>query len=327
MKGEPFLNNFNLIRKGIFQRSLLYNKDHRIECNLVVKTQEMKEIVHKIEHYSSNKENILIQGEIGTGKKLIAKLIHYSGITRKHPFIQVNCSALSEIELESELFGYKKKKGNFETAGKGTLLLTEITEISPNIQAKLLRFLQDGKNDRYDGELTKIPFRGRIISATNVNMNKLVKEGKFNEELFYRLKVLFIEIPPLRRRKDAIPLLTIHFINNINKDLNKNIRKVPYEVIEKLMKYDWNGNIRELYNILYQAAVLSHNNVLAKENIMISDNMVYSDDRERSSLSLLEVEREHIKLVLDTVNNDMLKAAQILGISLESLNKISGFNY
>jgi DNA-binding NtrC family response regulator len=334
----------NCVKKALRTNNLHHNstdivafdtKDYKIESNLVAKTPEMKEIVHKIGHVSSNRINILIQGESGTGKELIAKLIHYSGITKNFPFVPVNCSALTESLLESEMFGhvkgsftdaYRDKKGKFEIAGEGTLFLDEISEVSPATQVKLLRVLQEREFERVGGEDT-IPLKARIIAATNKDLEDLVKKGKFREDLFYRLKVFLIEIPPLRKRKDAIPHFVIHFVNRINKELNKNIRKIPYDVMEMLMKYDWIGNVRELENTLYQAIVLSHSDVLEKENILIRDNVIWRDEHGRSGLSLNDVEKEHIKLVLGKVNNDKQKAAKILGISLATLyTKISSYN-
>jgi two-component system response regulator AtoC len=315
MKGEPFLNS-NLIefstKKVRLKKPYPHFGDFKIESNLVANTPEMKGIVHKIEHFSTNRVTILIQGETGTGKKLVAKLIHYSGITKNYPFIIVNCSGLTENMLESELFG-NGRMGKLETAGKGTLFLDEISDASQNSQAKLLKILES------------VPLRARLIAASSRDLRTLVNEGRFSEDLYYRLKILSIKIPPLRKRKDDIHHLVNHFINRINKILNKEIRITPYEVIEMLMKPSWTGNVRELENAIYQAIVLSHSDVLEKQNIQIHDNIINIDDQERSGLSLYEVEREHIQLVLRKVNNDMLKASKILGISLEQLYKISGF--
>ncbi|MDR3609221.1 MAG: sigma 54-interacting transcriptional regulator [Ignavibacteriaceae bacterium] len=315
MKGEPFLNS-NLIefsaKKVRLKKPYPHFGDFKIESNLVANTPEMKGIVHKIEHFSTNRVTILIQGETGTGKKLVAKLIHYSGITKNHPFIIVNCSGLTENMLESELFG-NGRMGKLKTAGKGTLFLDEISDASQNSQAKLLKILES------------VPLKARLIAASSRDLRTLVNEGRFSEELYYRLKILSIKIPPLRKRKDDIPHLVNHFINRINKILNKEIRITPYEVIEMLMRPSWTGNVRELENAIYQAIVLSHSDVLEKQNIRIHDNIINIDDQERSGLSLHEVEREHIQLVLRKVNNDMLKASKILGISLEQLCKISGF--
>ncbi|MDP4116980.1 MAG: sigma-54 dependent transcriptional regulator [Bacteroidota bacterium] len=310
-------------------------KDFEIESKFVAKTALMRQIVKKIGHVSANRVNVLIEGESGTGKELIAKLIHYSGVTRECPFVAVNCSALTESLLESELFGhvkgsftnaYRDKKGKFELAGEGTLFLDEISEISPNIQVTLLRVLQEKEYERVGGEEI-IPVKSRIIAATNRNLEELVKEGKFREDLYYRLKVFSIEIPPLRERKEAIPSLVTHFVNRINRELHKNIRKVPMEVMDVLMKYDWVGNVRELENTLYQAIVLSQGEVLERENILLKSNSDFRGIVNGPFLSLAEMERDHIKLVLEKVNGDKQQACKILGISLATLyNKISNTN-
>jgi DNA-binding NtrC family response regulator len=176
------------------------------------------------------------------------------------------------------------------------------------------------------GDIKTIPFKARIIVSTKRDLGQLVKEGKFNEELYYLLKVFMIEIPPLRYRKDAIPQLVVHFINKINKEQSKKIERIPYEIIEKLMRYNWPGNIRELENILYQMVVLSNNELLENKDIPIEENNIHSDNQDRSNLSLHEIEREHINLVLRKVHNNSFEAARILGISVETLSRISGFN-
>ena len=301
--------------------------DYKIEFNFVTKTPALKHIIKNIGHVSLNKVNVLIQGESGTGKELVAKLIHSSGITKKDPFVAVNCSALTETLLESELFGhvkgsftdaYRDKKGKFELAGEGTLFLDEVSEISPNVQVKLLRVLQEREFEKVGGEET-IPFKARIIAATNKNLEELVQQEKFREDLYYRLKVFKIDIPPLRERKDAIPSLVTYFVNKINRELHTKIRKVPFEVMEILMNYQWVGNIRELENTLYQSMILSTTDVLEKENILLPGNITNYDSTGREGMSLAEVEREHIKLVLQSTKGDKHLASKILGVSLATL--------
>src|SRR5690606_27965950 len=191
--------------------------EFKLENSLVGKTHEMKEIFKKIGKISSTRVNVLIQGESGVGKELVTKVIHYTGITKDQPFIAVNCTALSETLLESELFGHVKgaftgavrdKKGKFELAGEGTIFLDEISEISPNLQVKLLRVIQEKEFERVGGELT-IPMKARIVAASNRNLAELTKKGEFREDLFYRLKVFTIEVPPLRKRKADIPQLVV----------------------------------------------------------------------------------------------------------------------
>lgn len=313
------------------------SNEYQLENRLIGKTREMKDIYKKIGMVSSNKINVLIQGESGTGKELITKIIHYSGITKAHPFIAINCTALTETLLESELFGHvkgaftgaiKDKKGKFELAGEGTIFLDEISEISPNLQVQLLRVIQEREFERVGGETT-MPINARIVAATNRNLAELVAQGKFREDLYYRLNVFTIDIPPLRNRKEDIPLLVVHFLNKIDKLLHKMVRKIPYEVMEMLENYEWVGNVRELENTLTQAVVLAKGDVLEKENVLLRKTVagMQAQSINTATQSLAEVEKKHIKLVLDNIKWDKTKAAEILGISKPTLyNKIQVYN-
>lgn len=310
------------------------SRDYKIEESMIGKTQKMKEIFKSIGKISSNRVSVLIEGESGSGKELVAKIIHYSGVTKEHPFVAVNCTALSETLLESELFGhvkgsftgaYRDKKGKFELSGEGTIFLDEISEISSSLQIKLLRVLQEKEFEKVGGE-TLIPLRSRVISATNTNLGELVEQGKFREDLYYRLKVCTIEIPPLRERKDDIPNLVVYLLRKINRELHKNVRKIPYEVMEILQNYDWTGNVRELENVLMQAVVLSKSEILEKENILLrtfTHIMPASDSR---NMSIADVEKIHIEFVLNSCNWDKNKACHILGISKPTLySKIESY--
>jgi two-component system response regulator AtoC len=307
-----------------------------LENNLVVKSPAMKEIVKSIGKISSHRVNVLIEGESGTGKELIAKIIHYSGITKNEPFVGVNCTALSETLLESELFGHVKgaftgairdKKGKFELARTGTIFLDEISEISQDLQAKLLRVIQEKEYERVGGE-SIIPMGARLIAATNRNLADYVQQGKFREDLFYRLKVFIIQIPPLRKRKEAIPHLVLYLLKKINNELHKNVNKIPYEVMEMLQNYEWTGNVRELENALLQAVVLSKSDVLEKENILLrkenlKTNKIFSDKK----MSLAELEKFYIKMVLDEVKWNKKEACKILGVTKPTLySKIKNYN-
>ena len=310
-------------------------ESYELKNILIGKNQAMKDIYKKIGQISSNRVTVLIQGESGTGKELAARAIHYSGITKEEPFIPVNCTALTESLLESELFGHVKgaftgsvrdKKGKFELAGEGTIFLDEISEISANLQVKLLRVLQEREFERVGGEKL-IPMEARIIASTNRNLQKLVNEGKFREDLFFRLNVMNIEIPPLRERREDIPLLVNHFLNKINDELHKEVNKVSDETLNILLKHDWVGNVRELENTLMQAAVLSKGDVLEKENILLGDYGGFPVDYEDvTKLTLADVEKNHIEKVLKTVDWDKPKAAKYLGISLPTLySKIAAY--
>lgn len=311
------------------------SSEFQLENSLIGSTKAMKEIFKKIGKISSTRVNVLIQGDSGTGKELITKIIHYSGVTKDLPFIAVNCTALSETLLESELFGHEKgsftgaireKKGKFELAEDGTIFLDEISEISPNLQVKLLRVLQEREFERVGGELP-IPMKARVVAASNKNLLELVNLGKFREDLFYRLNVFNIELPPLRERKEDIPKLVAHFMKQINKELHKNVWKIPYDVMELLQNHEWVGNVRELENTLLQAVVLAKGDVLEKEYILLKKNeYAQAEEINQKQLSLADIEKSHIKLILDEVDWDKQEAAKILGIAKTTLyNKIETY--
>ncbi len=315
------------------------SSESMLEDNILVgKTPQMKEIFKNIGLISMNKVNVLIQGETGTGKELIARLVHFSGITRSKPLVVVNCSALTESLLESELFGHVKgaftdsirdKKGKFELAGEGTIFLDEISEISMNTQVKLLRVIQELEFEKVGGE-TPIPMKARIIAATNRSLEKLIEEGKFREDLYYRLKVFTINLPPLRERKDDISDLVVHFLYKLNKRFNKNVTKIGEGVIEMLREHDWYGNVRELENTLLQAIIMSKNDVLEKENITLNSRNQEAPAKEiqlPEFRSLASLEKFHIKRILDEVKWNKLEASRILDITRPTLNaKIEKYN-
>lgn len=295
---------------------------------LIGNTTGMKEIFKKIGMVSGNRVTVLITGESGTGKELVARIIHYSGITRDQPFVPINCSALTETLLQSELFGHVKgaftgairdKKGKFELAGEGTILLDEISEMSSDLQVKLLRVIQEKQFERVGGE-ESIPVKARIITSTNKDMVKLVEEGKFREDLYFRLKVFTIELPPLRARKEDIPQLVVYLLAKINAELHKNVNVVPYEVMEMLQSYDWVGNVRELENVLTQGLLLARGNVLERSCIVLGrNNSDRSDAAGGRDLTLAEVEIDYVRRVLRKVNWNKSEAVKILGISKSTL--------
>lgn len=307
--------------------------DKKIQENILIgKSPQIKEIFKNIGRVSLNKVNVLIEGESGTGKELIARLIHYSGITRDKPLVVVNCSALTETLLESELFGHEKgsftgslktKKGKFELAEDGTIFLDEISEINLNTQVKLLRVIQELEFERVGGETT-IPMQARIIAATNKKLEKLIEEGKFREDLYYRLKVFTVQLPPLRERRDDIKDLTIHFLTKLNKRFNKNVSKIGDGVIEMLQEHHWPGNVRELENTIMQAIVMSKNDVLEVENIKLNPRgtEVSNIDIQNAGplRSLADLEKDYIKRVLDEVKWNKIEASRILEITRPTLN-------
>ena len=306
--------------------------DKKIQENILIgRSPQIKDIFKNIGRVSLNKVNILIEGESGTGKELIARLIHYSGITRDKPLVVVNCSALTETLLESELFGHEKgsftgslktKKGKFELAEDGTIFLDEISEISPNTQVKLLRVIQELEFERVGGEET-LPMQARIIAATNKKLEKLIDEGKFREDLYYRLKVFTVQLPPLRDRREDIKDLTIHFLTKLNKRFNKNVTKIGDGVIEMLQQHTWPGNVRELENTIMQAIVMSKNDVLEVENIKINQRALESTMEmvhKFEPRSLADIEKDYIKRVLDEVRWNKIEASRILEITRPTLN-------
>lgn len=299
------------------------------ENQLVGKTPIMREIFKNIGRISMNNVNVLITGDTGTGKELIARLIHFSGITREQPLVVVNCSALNEAIFENELFGYEagafpqaltSKRGKLEIAGEGSIFLDNISDLSEAMQTRLLRVIQEMEFEK-PGAADLIPLKARIIASTNKDLEELVSAGKFREELFYRLKVFTIAMPPLRRRKDDIEELVKHLMQKLNRKLNKKVLKIGDGVIELLKEHNWPGNVRELENTLMQAMIMTRSDVLEKEHIVLNDQH-HSDQANDESIlvPISAIEKVHIKKVLDKLNWNKLEASKILEITRPTLN-------
>jgi len=272
--------------------------------------------------------NILLRGETGTGKELVAQAIHRNSCPDA-PFIAVNCSAIVPTLLESDLFGHEKgsftgavtaKSGQLELAKNGTVFLDEIGDMAPDLQSKLLRVLQEREFKRVGGANT-IPLKARIIAATHQSLEKMVEEGKFRQDLYYRLKVIEIHIPPLRERREDIPLIVKALLLKINREVHRNIAAIPDLQLQKLTDYDWPGNVRELENILTTAAVRSPGNVLEIEIPVKSAKELDTPAVIDWKRTLEDVEKEHIQVVLSQVNGHFGKACDILGISRPTLRK------
>jgi two-component system response regulator AtoC len=313
----------------------IYLNDQKTQYTLdtiIGKTKSIQQIFKLIGLTCNNKATVLIQGESGTGKELISKAIHYNGIMRDEPFVGINCSALVETLLESELFGHEKgaftnamyaKKGKFELAKNGTIFLDEISELPLGTQAKILRFLQEKEFERVGGEKT-IKSDTRIIAATNSNLIKMVRDGSFREDLFFRLKVITINVPPLRERRSDIPLLVDFFLQKISKELHKRPRQISQKALEKIMQYRWPGNVRELENVLMRAVVLSRDEIIMEEHISIFsevEEVVYPALEETRFKSLEELEKEHIIKALVKVGGQKGRACELLKISRPTLRK------
>ena len=301
-------------------------KEYTID-NIIGHSLQMREVFKLIGSVANTRTNILIQGESGTGKELVAKAIHYNSPYRDEPFIVINCSAISDTLLESELFGHVKgaftdavceTKGKFEIAGKGTLFLDEIGDISPNLQSKLLRVIETRDFMKVGGEKI-LKTEARIIAATNQNLRTLIENGKFREDLYYRFKVVEIRLPSLRERKEDIPELVGYLLEKINRDLRKNVRKVPPDVMKALTELSWKGNVRELENALTRAVILAKGDVILKENLPLEaeERKLFS----RELVSLDEIEKEYIQYVLAAVKGSKTRASQVLKISRHTLDK------
>ena len=301
-------------------------KEYTID-NIIGRSPQMREVFKLIGSVANTRTNVLIQGESGTGKELVAKAIHYNSPFRDEPFIVINCSAISDTLLESELFGHAKgaftdavaeTKGKFEIAGKGTLFLDEIGDISPNLQSKLLRVIETRDFMKVGGEKI-LKTEARIIAATNHDLKALIEKGQFREDLFYRLKVVEIFLPPLRERKEDIPELVGYLMEKINRELRRNVRRIPPEVMAVLQDLPWRGNVRELENALTRAVILSKGDVILKENLPLdtADKKLFPGEL----VPLREVERNYIQHVLDASQGSKTRASQILQISRPTLDK------
>ncbi len=295
--------------------------------NIIGRSPKMREVFKLIGSVAGTRTNVLIQGDSGTGKELVAKAIHYNSPFKEEPFIVINCSAISDTLLESELFGHVKgaftdavceTKGKFEIAGKGTLFLDEIGDVSQNLQSKLLRVSETRDFMKVGGEKV-LETEARIIAATNHNLKSLVDKNRFREDLYYRLKVVEIMLPPLRERREDIPDLVVYLLEKINKELRKNVRKVPPDVMKYLKNLPWEGNVRELENALTRAVIMAKGDVILKENLPIQSREVNLYPKE--TVSLQEVEKRYINHILKIVKFNKTKASQILKISRPTLDK------
>ncbi|GBD98338.1 transcriptional regulatory protein ZraR [bacterium BMS3Abin07] len=320
------LEKYELRRENITLKSELRQKYSF--SNIIGKSPAMQELFDTIVMISKTQSNILIMGESGTGKELVARALHYDSDRAEKPFVTIDCAAIPGEIMESELFGHEKgaftgaherKTGLLEHADKGTVFLDEIGELDLNLQKKLLRFLQE-KEILKVGGVNRIKLDARIIAATNKELEKEVKARKFREDLFYRLNVVTLKVPPLRERKDDIPLLANHFLEKLNKIEGKMIKGFEDDVMDALIRHDWPGNVRELENVVERAYVLCPNvtiNIKYLHPKLI--NLVQEEREEINRMNLIETEKKLIIKALNNTSWNQSKAAEILGISRKQL--------
>ncbi|MEP2771459.1 MAG: sigma-54 dependent transcriptional regulator [Fulvivirga sp.] len=302
------------------------------QWGIVGKSDGIRDLLDLIYKVNNNKVTTLIMGESGTGKELVARAIHYSGKFKSAPFVAVNCGAIPENLLESELFGHTKgaftgannaRDGFFKAANTGTIFLDEIGNASHAVQTRLLRVIQEKEITKV-GSNTSEKIDVRIIAATNSDLKAMSKSGEFREDLYYRLNVISVPIPPLRERKEDIPLLASHFLKKFNRELDRNVvNSLDKDVIDLLMRHSWPGNIRELENVIQRAIVLCDDKITISH---LPQHLGYAEvlatTNEPTSLeSLKAVEIAHINKVLKAVNNNKTEAAKILGINRKTLRE------
>lgn len=315
--------------KSILQKENILLKDQlrmrTLHDNLIGKSKKIREVMGLIDRIAPTSTPVLIQGESGTGKELVANIIHKKSKRSNGPFIVVNCASLQAELLENELFGHEKgaftgasfmKRGLFEMADGGTFFIDEISEMNSNIQAKLLRAIELKEFRRVGGN-KQIHVDVRVLAATNKRLEEEVKKGHFREDLFYRLNVVTINLPPLRERKEDIPLLVDYFLKKKNIDGNK-IKTISPEALEYLMNYDWPGNIRELANVIERAIILSSNDVISIKDLPISISKESHESYNPSS-TIVSMERHLIEKTLKEFNGNKTRTAKILGISVRNL--------
>ena len=311
--------------------------------SIVGKSTSMKTIFEVIETVSQSRSTVLITGESGTGKELVARAIHYSSPRSSGPFVKLNCAALPSELMESEMFGHergaftgaiRKFKGRFERADGGTLLLDEISEMSPHLQAKLLRVLQEREFEPV-GSSETIRVDVRIIATTNRDLTRQIEKGEFREDLFYRLNVINLHMPPLRERKSDISVLALHFLAMYNRENGKAIEGISDEVLDRWMRYDWPGNVRELENAVERAIVMCKGRMLESSDIAgLVDRSPAGSGAAGShgggsegfavGATLADMERELIMKTLEAQNGNRTTTADILGISVRTLrNKLT----
>ncbi|MBS1257088.1 MAG: Regulatory protein AtoC [Candidatus Scalindua arabica] len=343
---KPFsLDNIELLLKRIQERQSLIDEnkywrsrlDNSGEYELVIdKRSKMFEVLNDVKRIAQSKASVLIQGESGTGKELVAHSIYSNSQRKSKPFIKVNCAALSESLLESELFGHErgsftgadaKRTGRFELADGGTLLLDEISEISPKIQAKLLRVLEQEEFERVGGSKT-LKVDVRVIATTNRNILREIEKNNFRQDLYFRLNVIPVILPPLRERRDDIPVLAEYFLNKYKSEIDIPLKSISKEAMNVLVQYDWRGNVREMKNLMHRCTVMIDSEVLLPEHFehMLSANEPSKNGGLSVGQTIEDVERELIYKTLENTGGNKTRAAEILDVTPRTLrNKLSRY--
>jgi two-component system NtrC family response regulator/two-component system response regulator AtoC len=295
--------------------------------NLVGDSAAMRQVKSLIARVAPTESSVLVEGESGTGKEIVANAIHQNSRRSNNTFVVINCGAVPETLLETELFGHEKgaftgavkqKSGLFEIADAGTLFIDEVSEMSPGMQVKLLRVLETGRFRRV-GDIKEIEVDVRVICATNKRLREETAAGRFREDLFYRINVMSIYLPPLRERREDIPSLVEHFVR-LSRHPNADRVTVTSEVLNAFSRYYWPGNVRELSNVIERAIILADNNIITLHEIPVLDKTPReTNSQSLATLSLDEIEKRHIQLVLESENGNKTRTAQILGVSRPKL--------
>ncbi len=318
-------------------------------ANIIGNSPKMRQVYQALDRILESDVTVIIRGESGTGKELLARAIHFNGPRKDGPFVAVNCAAIPESLLESELFGHERgsftgaiarRIGKFEQAHRGTLFLDEIGEMSKPTQAKILRVLQEKRIERIGGAQS-VPVDVRVISATNKNLEEEVKKGNFREDLYYRISVYPIVLPPLRERREDIPQLVAHFLDKFNKKMKRKVKRISDRALEHLINYNWPGNVRELENVMERSLLNCSGEILLPEHLPITVTAYELDSLSngfridfqraialaREVPSWEEVEREVCRLALKLTNHNISEAANRLGIGRTTLyRKLKKYN-
>jgi DNA-binding NtrC family response regulator len=339
---KPFTSEqLEIVLERALRQKLLKDENRRLKeqlkettyIEIIAKSPAMREVLGLIERISQTEANVLITGESGTGKEMVARMIHQKSLRADMPFIPVDCAAIPENLIESELFGYERgaftgatnsREGLFEAANNGTVFLDEVAELPLLMQSKLLRLLQERKVRRL-GSNKFISLNVRIISATNRDISNSVSEGLFREDLYYRLNVINIHLPPLRERREDIPVLALHFLKQYSVAYEKNIRGISAEVMELLEGYTWPGNVRELQNLIERAVILCNDDKLTlhdmpREFLTMKDGALPKLTTYQRAKEVFE--RQYLQNLIKSVSGNISKAARVAGLNRRTIYRL-----